>query len=85
MCSGNSGNCCEPEQGRGQITERGDMYTWHGITYPPILCHRWILAIWKRFMCVHNWHLFDEYCGFDEELQHELYCDACEFSVALKD
>jgi len=44
----------------------------------------WLLPLWKRFLCKHNWHLFDEISRACEERPNELYCDACGLSVGIK-
>jgi hypothetical protein len=55
---------------------------YRGITYMGwLLCHGWILWLWKKFLCVRHIHLFDE-CESQED--HYLHCDACEFGVDIK-
>lgn len=68
------------------------MNDWYGISYP-----LWFLAgdgnnlflnLWKKFMCPHGWHLFDETWGASNSddcgMTHSLYCDACDLDVEIK-
>ncbi|MCP5019613.1 MAG: hypothetical protein GY938_30670 [Ketobacter sp.] len=60
------------------------MSGYQGITYPKIFRGRLALWLWKRFMCPHRKHLFDEVWsiwGEDDDPQHYLYCDACGMEV----
>ncbi len=52
-----------------------------GITYPKVFQYRWILALWKKFMCSKRKHLFDEVWS---PMDHYLYCDACGLMVNIK-
>jgi len=54
---------------------------YYGITHKVPM---WLLPLWKRFLCKHNWHLFDEISRACEERPNELYCDACGLSVGIK-
>ena len=53
---------------------------YRGITYPAILDHGWVRAIWKRLCCPTEWHLFDEVETFKD---HYLYCDACSLIIDI--
>ena len=53
---------------------------WYGITYPKIMCHDWILGLWKKVMCSHGWHLLDECQSVSD---HDIYCDACGHTVPI--
>jgi hypothetical protein len=65
---------------------------WYGITYPFGFLvgsqSNWFTKLWKRFMCPHGWHLFDECWGAsnsdDYEMVHSLYCDACDLDIEIK-
>jgi len=59
-----------------------------GITYPKCLRNWLILKLWKRFMCPHHKHLFDEVWsiwGEEDDPQHYLYCDACGMKIKIKE
>ena len=51
-----------------------------GLTYPKILDNRFMLWLWKRFMCPKEKHLFDE-CESDSDWY--LSCDACGLEVHI--
>lgn len=51
-----------------------------GITYPKIFRGKLSLALWKRFGCTKNKHLFDEVWS---PADHYLYCDACGLIVNI--
>ena len=58
------------------------MRDWYGITYPgSAFCPNWVLKLWKKYMCSHGWHLFDE-C--DNIEKHSIYCDACDLDIEIK-
>lgn len=67
------------------------MRPYRGITYPEILSYDWTLAIWRRFFCKHDIHLFDEvftsdwYSDDEQEKRegHYLDCDACGLIVYI--
>ena len=55
------------------------MNSWYGVTHLfPVW--NWALKIWKHLFCSRGWHLFDETASIGV---HELYCDACEFTIDL--
>jgi len=57
---------------------------WLNISYPiPEFLQRldFIYWIWKRIMCRHGYHLFDEVINSDCE--HYLVCDACELMLHI--
>lgn len=61
------------------------MNPYRGITYP-LPCWDWLLLVWKRVMCPHHWHLFDESWTVrmdDPKDNHVLVCDACGFIVQI--
>ena len=61
--------------------------TYVGITYPKIFCIKFMLKLWKRFMCKNKKHLFDEVWsiwGQEDDPQHYLSCDACGLAVFIK-
>lgn len=53
---------------------------WLGITYPRFLQNKFIWWLWKRLLCPHGWHLWDEVLSTD----HTLYCDACELDLRIE-
>jgi hypothetical protein len=59
---------------------------WYGITYPLGFLvtgnNCWFLRFWKKHMCPHGWHIFDE-C--DNGTEHTLYCDACDLDIVIKE
>jgi hypothetical protein len=55
---------------------------WHGITYPSILDHKFVQGLWGKVFCPRGWHLWDE---VESDKDHDLFCDACEMEVALRD
>lgn len=55
-----------------------------GITYfqiPMLGWPKWLLGLWRRFMCKREVHLFDEVASVDS---HYLHCDACELMVHIE-
>lgn len=58
------------------------MRKYRGITYLSwLLCHNWILWLWKKLLCPRHIHLFDETESLED---HYLHCDACEFGVNIE-
>ena len=51
---------------------------WYDVTH---LIPMIFLPLWKRIMCKHGWHLFDEVRSLHS---HELYCDACDLTVPIE-
>lgn len=69
-----------------------DPCPYRGLTYLGwLLCHKPILWLWKKFLCPHDIHLFDEWHSPSCELvppeyrkyDHSLNCDACDLMVAI--
>lgn len=59
---------------------------YRGISYPPILCFKPILWLWKKLCCRRNWHLFDEVETLGSPASapdHYLVCDACDLVVNI--
>ena len=59
------------------------MNNWYGITYPvpKFLQTEWFWDLWKKYMCVYGYHLFDEVASLKN---HYLFCDACELNIKIK-
>ncbi len=45
----------------------------------------WALSIWKRVMCRHGFHCFDEVVSYGIRKKHYLSCDACDFCLVIDD
>lgn len=60
------------------------MRDWYGITHPFSFLEsgldNWFTKLWRKLMCPHGWHLFDE-C--DNGKKHTLYCDACDLDIVI--
>lgn len=58
-------------------------HPWIGMTYPHFIgwkIFRWFTyRLWKRFLCSHRVHLFDEMLSSN----HVLVCDACGLQVHI--
>ena len=62
------------------------MSKYWGITHSKCLSNKYILILWKKFMCSKNKHLFDEVWSVEDSIDnatHYLYCDACGLSVHI--
>jgi hypothetical protein len=60
----------------------GTMKYWYHTTYPRIFDSPFVQSLWKRIFCPRGWHLWDEHANAE---QHDLFCDACEFSLYIND
>ena len=57
------------------------------ITYFWLFRYKFMLRLWKCFMCPRGCHLLDEVWGIwgeDDDPQHYLICDACGLAVDIK-
>ena len=55
---------------------------WYSITYPGVFDSGFMRFFWKRIFCARGWHLWDEH---DNVEMHDLYCDACKFTLVIDD
>ena len=57
---------------------------YQGHTYPGLFDRPWVQALWKRWACPRDWHLWDEcWSSGLNAPDHVLVCDACGVSFGI--
>jgi len=65
----------------GEIEFKTEKTKWLWISYPlpEFLQTEFIWNLWKKFMCIRGYHLWDEVYSN----KHYLFCDACEIRLEI--